>query len=129
MADESASPAVLLERAGAVVTITLNRPASLNAMSDEMVHGLEQVVDVLGADTTVRAAIVTGAGKSFSAGGDLHQFGRVRDEDPQKLLATLAYNSGVVTRFERLPFPVIAAINGVTVAGGLELVLCCDVIL
>ncbi len=128
MADEAGSQPVLLERAAAVATITLNRPASLNAMSDEVVHALERIVDGLAADGTVRAAIVTGAGKAFSAGGDLRQFGQQRDDDPQRLLATLAYNMGVLTKVERLPFPTIAAINGVTVAGGLELALCCDVI-
>ncbi|HEY1723328.1 MAG TPA: enoyl-CoA hydratase/isomerase family protein [Magnetospirillaceae bacterium] len=129
MVDGTASPPVIVERAGAVAIITLNRPASLNAMSDEMVGALEWIVDDLAADDTIRAAIVTGAGKAFSAGGDLRQFGQQRDDDPSKLLATLVYNQGVLTKVERLPFPVIAAVNGVTVAGGLELALCCDVIL
>ena len=120
---------VTLSRAGGVALITLNRPASLNAMSEEMVRGFDQVLDELAADETVRAAIVTGAGKAFSAGGDLREFGRKLEQDPKSLLATLAYNQGVLDKVERLPFPVIAAVNGVAVAGGLELVLCCDVVL
>ena len=89
---------------------------------------LDQVLEELAADTTVRAAIVTGAGKAFSAGGDLREFGRKLDADPKSLLATLAYNQGVLSKLEKLPFPVVAAVNGVAVAGGLELVLCCDVV-
>ncbi|MGH6643889.1 enoyl-CoA hydratase/isomerase family protein [Hypericibacter sp.] len=120
---------VTLSRSGHVALITLNRPASLNAMSDEAVGGLDRVLDELAADSSMRAAIVTGAGKAFSAGGDLLQFGRKLDEDPKSLLATLKYNQGVLNKVEQLPFPVIAAVNGVAVAGGLELVLCCDIVL
>ena len=126
-AEGGASP-VTLDRIGAVAVITLNRPESLNAMSAEVVGSLDKVLEELAADTTVRAAIVTGAGKAFSAGGDLREFGRKLDEDPKSLLATLAYNQGVLRRLEKLPFPVVAAVNGVAVAGGLELVLCCDVV-
>jgi len=129
LSPDMTSRPVTLERAGTVAIVTLNRPASLNAMSDEMVRGLDQVLDELAADETVRAAIVTGAGKAFSAGGDLREFGRKLEADPKSLLATLAYNQGVLDKVERLPFPVIAAVNGVAVAGGLELVLCCDVVL
>lgn len=92
-------------------------------------RALERVLDELAADASVRAAIVTGAGKAFCAGGDLRQFGDQLAQDPKSLLATLEYNQGVLTKVERLPFPVIAAVNGVAVAGGLELALCCDVIL
>ena len=123
-----ASP-VTLERIGAIAIITLNRPAALNALSAEVVGSLDRVLDELAGDTSVRAAIVTGAGKAFSAGGDLREFGRKLDQDPKSLLATLAYNQGVLSKLELLPFPVIAAVNGTAVAGGLELVLCCDVVL
>ncbi|MBX6321052.1 MAG: AMP-binding protein [Rhodospirillaceae bacterium] len=125
---DPASPPVLLSRSGAVATITLNRPDSLNAMSGELIAALDRVLDELAADRTVRAAIVTGAGRAFSAGGDLRQFGRQLEEDPRSLLATMAFNQRVLGKVEELPFPVIAAVNGVAVAGGLELILCCDVV-
>ncbi len=124
-----ASSPILLDRSGGLVVITLNRPASLNAMSEELMRELERVVDELAADATVRVAIVTGAGKAFSAGGDLREFGRLRDSEPKSLLATLEYNQRVLGKLERLPFPVLAAVNGVAVAGGLELILCCDFVL
>ncbi len=124
-----ASPPVTVSRSGAVAVVTLNRPRSLNAMSEEVVAGLDRVLDELAADDDVRAAIITGAGRAFSAGGDLRQFARQLEEDPQSLLATLAFNQRVLGKVEELPFPVIAAVNGVAVAGGLELILCCDVVL
>ncbi len=120
---------VLLERTGAVAVITLNRPASLNAMSDELMHGLDRALDELAVDAAVRAAIITGAGTAFSAGGDLREFGRLLEREPRSLLATLEYNQTVLNKVERLPFPVLAAVNGVAVAGGLELILCCDFVL
>ena len=123
------SSPILLDRTSGVAVITLNRPASLNAMSDEVVRELERVLDELASDVTVRAAIVTGAGKAFSAGGDLREFGRLLDREPKSLLATLEYNQRVLGKVERLPFPVLAAVNGVAVAGGLELILCCDFVL
>jgi enoyl-CoA hydratase/carnithine racemase len=123
------SSPILLDRTGGVVVITLNRPASLNAMSDEVMHALERVLDELASDATVRAAIVTGAGKALSAGGDLREFGRLLDREPKSLLATLEYNQRVLAKVERLPFPVLAAVNGIAVAGGLELILCCDFVL
>ena len=89
---EGGSSPVTLERIGAVAVITLNRPAALNAMSEEVVGGLDRVLEKLATDVTVRAAIVTGAGKAFSAGGDLREFGEKLEKDPMSLLATLALN-------------------------------------
>jgi enoyl-CoA hydratase/carnithine racemase len=120
---------ILLDRRDGVAVITLNRPASLNFMSSEVMHELDRVLSELASEVTVRVAIITGAGKAFSAGGDLREFGRLLDTDPKSLWATLEYNQRVLGKVERLPFPVLAAVNGVAVAGGLELILCCDFVL
>jgi enoyl-CoA hydratase/carnithine racemase len=123
--DPSARP-ILLERAGGIALVTFNRPASLNAVSDEMIGALEPILDELAADEGMRVAIFTGAGTAFSAGGDLLQFGKQLKHDPESLVTTFARNQRVVDKIERLPFPAIAAVNGVAAAGGLEVILCCD---
>ncbi|WP_290813292.1 AMP-binding protein [Ferrovibrio sp.] len=128
VADEAKEP-VLLIRSGPVATITLNRPAAMNALSPDVMDALDRVLDELHADETVRAVILTGAGKAFCAGGDLLGFGKELSLDPQSLLDTLAYNQRVMLKLRALPMPVLAAVNGVAVAGGLELILACDVVI
>jgi acyl-CoA synthetase (AMP-forming)/AMP-acid ligase II/enoyl-CoA hydratase/carnithine racemase len=128
-AAEAAAEPVLLSRSGHVVTITLNRPAAMNALSPELMGALDRVLDKLHGDGTVRAVIVTGAGRAFCAGGDLLGFGRELERDPPALLDMLAYNQQVLMKLRTLPMPVLGAVNGVAVAGGLELILCCDVVI
>jgi enoyl-CoA hydratase/carnithine racemase/acyl-CoA synthetase (AMP-forming)/AMP-acid ligase II len=128
ISDEAVEP-VLLIRSGHVATITLNRPAAMNALSPDVMDALDRVLDELQADETIRAVILTGAGKAFCAGGDLLEFGRELELDPPALLDTLAYNQKVLLKLRALPMPVLAAVNGVAVAGGLELILSCDVVI
>jgi enoyl-CoA hydratase/carnithine racemase len=120
---------VLVERNGAVAIVTLNRPGALNSMSQELMRALDRAVDDIAADEAVRAVVITGAGKAFAAGGDLLEFRALREAGPQNLIDVLAFNQGVLEKIERLAIPVIAAVNGVAVAGGLELILCCDVVI
>ena len=77
----------------------------------------------------MRAVVVTGRGKAFSAGGDLLEFQKLLEDNPQHLIETLAFNQRVFAKLERLRVPVIGAVNGTAVAGGLELLLCCDVLM
>lgn len=122
------APMVTTEIDNGVAILTLNRPEALNAMSKAMMQAFDRALDRIVADEGVRAVVVTGAGKAFSAGGDLAEFSRLLETDPPSLLATLAFNQRVLEKLEAAPAPVIAAVNGVAVAGGLELVLCCDVV-
>ncbi len=112
-----------------VAIITLNRPDVLNALSQELMRSLDIVLDDIIGDDNVRAVIITGAGKAFCAGGDLLEFQTLRNAGPRNLLAALESNQRVLEKLEAVPVPVIAAVNGAAVAGGLELVLCCDVVL
>jgi len=125
----NAANAVTLEFRGGIATLTLNRPERLNAMSRELMTSLAAQLDALTKQDGLRVVLVTGAGRSFSAGGDLIEFDTTLREDPARLLADLRFNQRVMGRIEALPIPVIGVANGLAVAGGLELLLCCDLIL
>jgi enoyl-CoA hydratase/carnithine racemase len=120
---------VILEHAGGTATVTLNRPQALNALSPSVMRALDGVLDRIAADTSVRAVVLAAEGRAFSAGGDLLEFEDQLKSDPQTLIATLAFNQRVFAKVEALCVPVIGAVNGTAVAGGLELLLCCDVLI
>ncbi len=120
--------AVTLRIDDGIATLTLNRPDQLNAASRELMHALDAHLATLEQMAGLRVVIVTGAGRAFSAGGDLIEFEAALQADKNLLLRDLTYNQHVITRLANLPVPVIAAINGATVAGGIELMLACDLI-
>lgn len=127
--DNASTDAVTLTVDGHIATLTLNRPDSLNAASRELMTSLDEKLTVLASLTDVRVVILTGAGRAFSAGGDLIEFEAALRADKQKLLDTLRYNQDVIQRIEDIPVPVIGAANGLAVAGGLEILLCCDILI
>ena len=112
--------------AGLAATITLNRPAELNAMSWEMVGAFDAAVTQAAADPAVRVVFVTGSGRAFSAGGDLKSYRRAAARSG----AASRNSSRICTTRSAgcasCGCPSIALVNGVTVAGGLELLLNCD---
>src|SRR5581483_7097688 len=101
---------VLLEKDGNLAVIILNRPQVLNAMSSSLMRALDRALDELAADSAVRAVIITGRGKAFSAGGDLLEFQALLQENPQRLIETLAFNQCVFAKLERLAVPVIGVV-------------------
>jgi acyl-CoA synthetase (AMP-forming)/AMP-acid ligase II/enoyl-CoA hydratase/carnithine racemase len=127
-ASENADEGVLLAVEGGVATITLNRPASRNALSQSMVQALESRLREAAAQPGLRVLILAATGEAFCAGGDLVEFEQARQAGGSRLIDMLAYNLGVIQMIEDFPVPVIAAVNGVAVAGGLELLLACDII-
>ncbi len=120
------------ERRGAGAWFVLDRPAKLNAITPAMVASLAAALDEAEADPGVRAVVITGAGRAFCAGADLGAMrGALDDADglerfERDFLHPLA---ATFSRLRSSPLPVVAAVNGVCAAGGLELVLCCDVVL
>jgi crotonobetainyl-CoA hydratase len=116
------APPLLVETVGAVAVLTLNRPASLNAIDTALGDLLGDTLARLDADPAVGACVLTGAGRAFCAGMDLTEFAAGRPLDaarrPERGFA------GFVRH--RLDLPVIAAVNGVAVGGGAEIVLACD---
>ena len=105
--------------------VRLNRPDKLNAIDWEMVRELDGVIDAVVADSSVRCVLVTGMGRAFSAGGDLEGYLTLQ-QDPVAFPQFVEDLHTTFGRLRRIPVPAIALVNGVAVAGGLELLLNCD---
>jgi enoyl-CoA hydratase/carnithine racemase len=126
------SDAVLYEQEGHVVTLTLNRPEIRNAISaEEMIGGIEDALDRINRDNSVRCVIVTGAGTAFSSGGNVKNM-KARTETASSLPAQTRRNyRGGIHRipmaFEALEVPAIAAVNGHAIGAGCDLALMCDI--
>lgn len=103
--------------------LAFNRPEQLNTLSIALRKEFDRAIRELEADAGVHVLILTGTGKAFSAGLDL------KDWDAGQRPAAEAYHWDPVASLQRFPGPVIAAVNGLTVTGGVELVLACDMIL
>jgi 2-(1,2-epoxy-1,2-dihydrophenyl)acetyl-CoA isomerase len=110
--------------------IRLNRPDRLNALTGEMYLELERCAAELQADPSVKAIVVTGKGRAFSAGADLQSYsGEVDMTDPHSIRDRMRLIGRVVRAWTNLDKPTIAAVNGVAVGGGANLALMCDLVL
>ena len=117
MSEGDSEQAVLVERRGRVMVITLNRPEAMNAINGALSHGLLAAVRELDADAGLTAGVITGAGRGFCSGMDLKAFARGEDIGPL----------GTFIR-EGCGKPLIAAIEGFAIAGGCEIALTCDLL-
>lgn len=120
----AAADMLLREDRDGVAVLTLNRPASRNALSRAMLAALRDAFDALAEDGSVGAVVVQAEGPAFSAGHDLKEIRANRDRDfYERLMAECA---AVMTRIVRLPKPVVAAVEGVATAAGCQFVASCD---
>lgn len=118
---------VLVHVEGAVGVLELNRPDKFNCISMALVKSLNEGLDALENNADVRAIVVRGAGKVFCTGADLTEILETRksESDLHKLLDDLLRG---LRRLETSPLPVIAAVHGMALAGGLEIVMSCDIV-
>ncbi len=117
---------LLQEREAGVVVVTVNRPQALNALNGELLTELESLLRHLESDASVRAVILTGAGdKAFVAGGDIKEMAALNSHEAHRFARM---GQRVLLFMEKMTKPIIAAVNGYALGGGLELALACDFI-
>ena len=112
------------------VVLTLDRPKALNALNEVMVAELQDALATIGRDHNIRVVVLTGSGRGFCAGLDLRNFGASMPDDGDPAIEVLRFQemmAALPQAFRALPQPVIAAVNGPAVGGGLALCLAADV--
>lgn len=121
---------ILYAQEDRIAIVTLNRPEKLNAYSEVMVHEILKALEEARDNDRVRALILTGTGRGFCAGGDISRDfqypARYRGHRLESLLEMRENMHQLVRFLQRFDKPVVAAVNGAAVAGGLTLALCCD---
>lgn len=122
---------LLRQDSGHVATLTLNAPASLNALSVPMIAALSGELDRLAADRSIRAVVLRGAGRAFCAGHDLREMQAAR-QSPDKgdafFRALFADCAAMMQKIPALPQPVIGAVHGIATAAGCQLAASCDLV-
>lgn len=121
---EADSACLLREDADGVTTLTLNRPAQFNALSEELLAALQQTLDSIAGDESVLVVVIVGAGRAFCAGHDLKQMRARPEKDYYKTLFERC--SRLMLSLRKLPQPVIARVHGLATAAGCQLVAACD---
>ena len=117
---------VLVERDGAIVTVTINRQESLNALNPDVLQGLILEFGKIASDPSIRSVIITGRGpKAFVAGADIRSMNGL---GPRPIADYVELGQRAMRLIETCEVPVIAAVNGFALGGGLELALACDII-
>jgi 2-(1,2-epoxy-1,2-dihydrophenyl)acetyl-CoA isomerase len=125
----TADSAILVDRFDGYRVVTLNRPDRLNAFNDAMHLEMRKALDEIEADETCRAVMITGAGRGFCAGQDLSDRLLKPGEAPVPRISLEQYYNPLVRRLRALPFPVVAAVNGVAAGAGCNIALACDIVL
>jgi 2-(1,2-epoxy-1,2-dihydrophenyl)acetyl-CoA isomerase len=117
----------LIKKENSIATITLNRPAAMNSLNQELLEGFLAALHDVESDRDVRVVVLTGSGRAFSAGGDL--FFLVSLTDPVKAREFIDQAGLIPTTIMNMAKPVIAMVNGVAAGAGFNFALACDLIL
>lgn len=117
---------LLVEQNGPIMHLVLNRPERLNAFSQEMLDGITDALAMESVDPAVRVVILRGAGRAFSAGGDVHQMGAASGAEVAQHISIL---NRTITALASLPKPVVAQVHGVAAGAGFNLALACDLVI
>jgi len=120
---------ILVEMRDGYRAITLNRPQRLNAFTDALHRALRTALDEAEADPACRALLLTGAGRAFCAGQDLNDRLAKPGESGVQTNSLEEYYNPLIRRLRALPFPVVAAVNGVAAGAGANVALACDIVL
>ncbi len=122
----SAADCVGVEIDGHVATIVFDRPP-VNSWNKDMTEGLSTALDRIEDDRSIRVVLICGRGKAFSAGSDVHEFAQLLDPG-EAVEQKLRPQHEVFARLADLPKPTVAVLTGYTLGGGLEIAVCCDLI-
>jgi 2-(1,2-epoxy-1,2-dihydrophenyl)acetyl-CoA isomerase len=120
---------ILVEKRDGYRLVTLNRPERLNSFNEAMHQALKAALDEAESDVSCRALLLTGAGRGFCAGQDLGDRLASGDAKPDLGATISAYYNPLIRRLRTLPFPVVAAVNGVAAGAGANIALNCDIVL
>ena len=120
---------LMYEKKGSTAWLTLNRPQAMNSLNLSIISGLEKLLPQIADDDEVRVLVITGTGPAFCAGADLKEVLATRDLPPGERDFLDRVCEDVMNPLRNFSKPVIAALNGITMAGGLELAMCCDIVL
>lgn len=119
---------IRVERDGNLGWIRINRPEQLNAFAGDMRERLDEAFAELDGDRSVRCVALTGTGRAFSTGGDIHHMAELNDAEDAAVFAELVQSGArIVKRIDGMKKPVIAAVNGVAAGAGASLALACDI--
>lgn len=117
-------PDVIIEKRGHTAVMTLNRSETMNALCRSLIDDINCALDEIETDDDIYTVIITGTGKSFISGADISE---MVDMSPEEIMEWSGLGSRLNLRLEAMSLPVIAAINGHALGGGLELALACDI--
>ncbi|MEI5906926.1 enoyl-CoA hydratase-related protein [Bacillus spongiae] len=117
---------IIVDVSGPVMTVTLNRPKVLNAFSEGMINGLTRALQEAQKNNQIRAIIITGAGQSFSAGGDVKAMG---EATPAQVYEHIGILNECILTLKQTEKPIIAAVHGYAAGAGVNLALACDLII